>query len=196
MMGDLGWLGEVSTEITGAVDVDPDPSITGPGDMVVVKDLPAVVTTTSIQLEAYAFHQGRWDPDAEIEWTSHNWQATIDEDNVLHLEEPGTFALVAYLADDPSIETLVEYVVDFTYSIPELPNSRTLIYPNPAKDQINIAGVDKVKVEVLNSAGAIIIKKEKYSEGETIALGHLIPGIYLLKITDNSTSVVHKIIKQ
>src|SRR5690554_2025005 len=37
VLGDGGWLGEISTEITGAVAVTPNPSITGELDLIVIK---------------------------------------------------------------------------------------------------------------------------------------------------------------
>jgi hypothetical protein len=195
VVGDLGWLGEVSTEITGAIDVDPDPSITGPTDIVVIKDLPAVVTTPSIQLEAFAFLDGRYDPDAEIEWFSYNGLATIDDNDVLHLEESGTYSLSAYLADDPSVETLVEYVVDFTYSVPEFSSSHLHVFPNPARDRLYIAGTENARVEIISLSGQVMMGMENYDEKQELVIDDLPTGIYLLRISSEGKSHVHKLMK-
>ena len=51
VMADGKWLGEISTEIMGAVVVTPDSSAGGVTEIVVVKDLPKVIDTTKYQLE-------------------------------------------------------------------------------------------------------------------------------------------------
>ena len=40
VLADGGWIGEISTEIAGAIDIEPDASINGTESIVVVKDLP------------------------------------------------------------------------------------------------------------------------------------------------------------
>ena len=59
MLADGKYLGELSTEITGGVDVAPDPSVEGELDLLVIKDLPAEIASFEYQLEVFAFHQGR-----------------------------------------------------------------------------------------------------------------------------------------
>ncbi len=54
-----GFLGEVSTEITGAVDVAPAPGTSGSSDQLVIKDLPPEIDTTSVLLEAFLFSFGK-----------------------------------------------------------------------------------------------------------------------------------------
>ena len=196
MMGDAGWLGEISTEITGAVDVAPDAGISGVLDMIVIKDLPPVITTTLTQLEVFAFYQGRLQPDADIIWeTTHSW-ATVDEHDVLNVGQSGTFELTASLASDPSIYSTVTCTVDFSFGIPEHLIPVIHIYPNPATDQFSISGADNVRVEVYHASGKKVLGLEDYSENDFIPSGKLIRGLYLVKISDARSSTVVKLIKQ
>ena len=55
------------------------------------------------------------------------------------------------------------------------------IYPNPAKDIINISGSDIMKVEIYNSVGQLIISTEHKNE---IDVSMLNSGLYIVRITD------------
>jgi hypothetical protein len=112
IMANAGWMGEISTEITGAVDVEPDSTVSGVLDMVVIKDLPRIIDTSAYQLEAYAFHKGRLKPGKDIQWSVSSEGASIDENNVISVQDSGAVTISASLADDPSILDSVSTVFD------------------------------------------------------------------------------------
>jgi hypothetical protein len=64
-----GWLGEISTEITGIRDVEPA-VVKGQNQMIVMSDLPAkLMAGQSVQLQALIFGAGKLNELQELKWT-------------------------------------------------------------------------------------------------------------------------------
>lgn len=100
---------------------------------------------------------------------------------------------------------LLKYDISSILAIPES-NSETLspqceIFPNPFRERITIrkneASQGIEKIEVYNSIGSLVnvFSSEKTSEVLSLNLGHLQPGVYLLKITTGGKISTEKIIK-
>jgi hypothetical protein len=102
---DAGWLGEVSTEIRGVVDVAPDAALTGELDAVVMADIPvSIQKNTSLELEAYAFRKGILQPGDEIVFSVDNIASAEISGNVLNTIAPGNVVVTAALKANPSIK--------------------------------------------------------------------------------------------
>lgn len=85
--------------------------------------------------------------------------------------------------DTTSVDTIPH--VDTTY-IAELLKDNSSIYPNPAKDYINIVNAKGKVLFVYNSIGEQVFSKKIVEENENLNLNiNLISGVYLYKI-DNS----------
>jgi hypothetical protein len=198
VMADGKWLGEISAEITGAVVVAKDTSISGVTEMVVVKDLPKVIDTTEYQLEPLAFRFGRLTPELEINWTTDQSWATVSEDHVLTVTESGELSLTAALASRPGINSTVSATVDLsTVNIPELNRAKEIrIFPNPASDMIRIDGFERARVSIYTVSGARVLVREHYTRGESIRLDDLPEGLYIVRITSGKNSTTAPLIKQ
>ena len=62
--------------------------------------------------------------------------------------------------------------------------NKIIVYPNPSKGQINIAGTGKGDViQVYNPYGQLVLNKTAYLNIEHINLESQLPGIYTIKIT-------------
>ncbi len=72
------------------------------------------------------------------------------------------------------------------------------VSPNPFKDQVVIESFDNIKqLEVYNMAGLRVTTKETNSKTVQLNLGHLSPGVYIVKIVDDKGKVnTQKIIKK
>jgi hypothetical protein len=199
VMAHGNWLGEISTEITGAVDVVPDTSwMTGVTEMVVIKDIPKIIDTNKYQLEVFAFQYGRLMPDQEIQWTTSQPWATVNEDHVLTVTRSGELTLTASLAARPEITSTVSTTVELsTVNIPELDMAKDIrIWPNPAGDMIRIDGFERARVSIHNVSGARVLVRENHTGGERIRLDGLPGGLYIVKITSGRESVTAPLIKQ
>lgn len=97
-LADAGWLGEVSTEITGAFDVAPDASITNwESTSLVLNNIPIQASMNeTFLLEAAFFDNGRKVDVGDFSWTTTPSNlATIDESNQLTTTNAGTVYIVA-----------------------------------------------------------------------------------------------------
>ena len=190
MLSDGDWLGELSTEITGAVRVEPDTAVSGPLECIVIRDLPDTIHTPTHQLEVFVFYRGRLQPDREITWTGSIPGASVDENHVLVLPESGNLTLTAALADNPEITTTISAWVDLSGgSVSERDDSTgrsdrpaPSVYPNPATDHIRIAGAENGTVSLFSQSGNRLLLLEHCTEGETIQTGSIPAGFYLVRI--------------
>ena len=193
-----GFLGEISTEITGAVDVAADHTIAGRLDLLVIQDLPAEIDTGSIQLEVYMFHMGKPVSLPQIQWTSSEEWASVDENHTLYLSGSGTLTLTAALVGEPfitaSVSTLVnpEIQVGFDYSESE---AGPTLYPNPAVDLFHVSRVEQVNLFLYESTGKLLRLIENYNAGDAINIQELSPGLYLLRIGEDSSASFLKLLK-
>ncbi|HLW06835.1 MAG TPA: T9SS type A sorting domain-containing protein, partial [Marinilabiliaceae bacterium] len=199
VMGDGGWLGEISTEITGAVAVTPNPSITGELDLIVIKALPNEIEGNSFQMEAFAYHKGRWEKDRVINWTSNLAGASVNSSNLLTFTSSGEVTLTASLADRPDITATVSTTLiynDIPSSIDQNKRLEVDVYPNPATDNVFIKGVANATVEIYSSAGTYLFSIIGYSSSLPIWVGHLSSGVYVIKINGSDVNKTVRFIKK
>lgn len=186
MLANGSWLGEVSTEVTGAVAVTPDKSITGVEDMIVIKDVPKQIDTSKYQLEVFVFHKGRLQPGKTINWSTNVAEAAVDANNVLTLTKTSDVIVTATLAENANIRAIITskvVVKEITTAIPSQSAKPYIrLYPNPATEYIKIGGVSEVAVSIFNISGKMIFSHEQYAEGQTINISDWAKGIYILQI--------------
>jgi hypothetical protein len=192
MLADGKYLGELSTEITGGVDVAPDPSIEGKLDLLVIMDLPAEIESLEYQLEVFAFYRGRVIPNPDVKWSSTNPGVTVDKQHVLRASEPGPVTLTAYLTDktqvNATVSTNIVAAATSAYETglePGAPN----IFPNPASEFVQIRGIQKVALGIYTAEGRTALYLDEY-HGGTLDISSLPSGIYLVRI-DNGVDLKH-----
>jgi hypothetical protein len=198
VMADGKWLGEVSTEITGALVMVSEDPVIGNTEMVVIRDLPEVIDTGTFQLEAFAFDRGRWQPERDIDWSSNQTWATVGRDGVLTVTQSGELTLTASLADKPEIATSVTTMVDLSHvsGIINNPDPGIRIFPNPAADMIRTVGFGRARVSVYTASGACVLVRENHAGGEGIRLDGLPGGLYFVRITGGRDSATIPLIKR
>jgi hypothetical protein len=190
-----GWIGEVSTEITGACVVEPNPGISGEQRMVVIKDLPNAIRESPFQMEVFAFLSGRVQPDAPITWETNQPWASVDEDNVLKVSQNGEVEITAKLTSHPEISASITAHIELSSAI-EYDGSMTdqiRIMPNPATDRFQIPGLKHAELEIYNASGVLVKTLQRY-DGEWVETGYLPRGLYLLRYCTNSKSGTAKLI--
>ncbi len=193
VLANAGWLGEISTEITGAVDVTPDASISGILDMIVIKSIPDTITGHEYQLEVLPFHKGRKTND-EIVWSSNTPNATVNQNNILSFTTSGNLTLTVSLKNNSDISatvsTYLEYKKPSSENLPFAYKSIT-VYPNPASEFIHINKINNASITIFNIVGNKISKTNNYSCNQTISVKHLPKGVYIIMIQkDNYTKKI------
>jgi len=198
VMDGAGWLGQISTEIRGAVDVLPRESSKGNNKLLVIREIPLMLDTSNFQLEVFAFVNGRIKHDEKILWTSNMNSASIDGNNILHVSQSGNLTLTAQLASDHEITSSVSTTVDLGTSIllPANSSKRILnIYPNPAQKSIRIQGGEWFSVTIWDVSGKKVIQRSIIPESETVQVSHLSKGIYFIRASQNKAIYSGKFIK-
>jgi len=186
-----GWLGEVSTEITGAVDVPPSEVVEEDLDLVVIRDLPPEIGTIQYQMEVFAFHGGRLVENQDVQWSSNESWARIDAFNVLTVSGEGPLTLTASLDSDPSVMASVSTTINPgnpTRSESLKGSEGLLLFPNPADDLIRINGIGEAAISIYNASGRCVKKVHSYSGLYSIGISEFPSGVYMVMV-ENGTSV-------
>jgi hypothetical protein len=187
-------LGELSTEITGAVDVPPDNKITGSEKTIVIKRIPEIIDTSHYQIEAFVFNKGKI-VNEEIKWeTSNNNYVTIE--NQLVLTENGLLTISASLYSDPSIEAIINTEVSLQSRLDKYQTSTIEIFPIPATEFIRIKGCHNAQIQIIGTSGKVLYSLCRYSGKDKIPISFLQNGIYIIKISEAETTSYSKIVKQ
>jgi len=198
VMDDAGWLGQVSTEITGAVDVSPDPDISGSDQLLVIREIPPVMDTLVFPLEVFAFKNGRIIGEPEILWTSTMPDARIDANAVFHANRPGAVTITASLAGDDQVTASVNTVISLT-GFPTYGNgtgTNISLYPNPAREQVRIRGIEEARITLFDLSGSMRYSGTLNGQFESIPLDQLNTGIYLVRIQTLTGSCIRKLVKE
>ena len=198
IMADAGPLGELSTEIAGAIDIPPDNSITGIQDMIVIKDMPAEIDSSRYQIEVFVFHKGRLVRDKEINWTCSIREASIDDNNILYANNPGELTITASLAENPAITASATIIITESQVAIEKnqDEEKIVVYPNPAGNKIRIRGPEISEISIHTLSGRLIKKINNYSSDMEICLTDIPPGIYILNTRTASGVFKSKLIKK
>ena len=198
ILADAGWLGEVSTEITGAVDVAPGNTVTGNTELIVLKDLPGTITGNNYQIEAIAFDNGRWNNSATINWSVNLPGATINEENQLSFTTSGKVIITASLAGNPSItasDSSILVYQEHPSSADQNSLSLVRIYPNPAPEYLIIEGVSYALLDIYDLTGHKVLSRERIMEGEPVSVAQFEKGIYLVHIILGSERKTMRLVK-
>ena len=71
-----------------------------------------------------------------------------------------------------------------------------MVYPNPAKDNLTIEAEGMTRITITNTLGQVVYDNEVNSDNEVVNMSQYDAGIYMVRITTESGSVVRKVSKQ
>lgn len=87
-----------------------------------------------------------------------------------------------------------KYVLEInTDAVAETSNDMVSIYPNPAKDKINVKGSDIQNVTVYNVVGQVVYRSENTDNVQVIDLSGMTSGIYMVKVDTANGETVKRI---
>lgn len=195
-----GYLGEVSTEICGAVDVAPDRGISGITSLLVIKDLPAETDlATPLRMEGFLFHGGRLEKEAVFHWSCKEDWAHVDEDGMLIKQDTGMLSISATVSGEPELQAAVSTTIienQLTTGYSEGVFTHIGLYPNPAGEEFRIRGVQEAVVTIFDVSGRMISQISDYREGMVISVGRLGDGLYLVKVGSEGEDEWLRLVKQ
>lgn len=114
----------------------------------------------------------------------------------------GTFTInYAYTdANSCSNSANQSVVVSLCTGIEELNASNVLVYPNPAKDAVNVSidgvSIDNATIELYDAIGKLVTSEKVNTSVTTISVSHLAKGMYTIRIMMNGKQTVRRIIKE
>lgn len=190
-----GVFGEIATEITGAVDVEPQTNISGILDMIVIKELPIKIEPGIFPLESYIFHKGHLADSQDIVWTTDNENAYIDDNNNLHVEDFGKIEITASVANNPEINSTIFTFVKNPFGVEKEKNSNFECYPNPTKGVLYFKTENNSKITITDIRGKTEFFENRNRGKQRIDLSNLKSGVYILKVETESEIFVKKIYK-
>ncbi len=199
VMAGAGWLGQVSTEITGAVDVAPAPGMTGPTELLVIRDLPDTLTGNRYPLEAFAFRKGRHQPGEKISWSSNLADVWVDENGQLVFHRSGELVLTASLESKPEIKSTIRAMLRYANPLNSFERDHPpeyKLYPNPASKYFRIEGAGDARISLYDLAGCKVLEIKHYSGDPPIAIGHLPKGLYIVNLREDDAETKFRILKR
>jgi len=179
-----GWLGELSSEVTGIVDVNPDAELTGESKLLVIQPVSKKIKQgKQIQLQAFVFLYGKLQKNENIIWkSSDNTVIEIDNNGLLTAKTAGSCSIIAYREQYPQIKDSIEIKV----IVPDKVNiqgvdENIIIYPNPVSDKLFIKGVENnTKFVVFDITGKVV--NSGILQNNYVSTNNLPEGMYVIKI--------------
>lgn len=193
-----GWLGEISTEITGAVDVTPDPSKRGAADLIIVKTLPDTISGDHFQIEAFAYHRGRISNNEKLNWSADLAGVNV-EDNLISFTTSGFVTLTGSIESNPQVSKSIQTFLDYReVSGDEALQSRPVInlYPNPANENIQLDAIGTWDIQLFNALGKEVFFMSDIDQGNTISVAHLDQGVYFASLQSGPHRLTVRLIIQ
>lgn len=197
-LDNAGWLGEFSTEITGAVDVDPNNSITGNQIILHANLLPDTISQADFQLEAYVFDQGRPQFNIPIQWSTPQQGVNISDQGILSYNYEGKVNFTATSTDYPTLtQTVSTYLKPSILTAKRSHSAEFSIHPNPAQHYIRInSDYKNLTINIQDLSGKQILMIHNYNSESDINLENLSQGTYLITITGDTISKTTRFLKQ
>lgn len=194
-LANAGWLGEISTEITGAARVEPNVGIAGELEMVVVKPLPDTIRGSgTYRPEVLVFKGGRLQAGAQVVWESSLGGAGLNADGMLVYSQDGALTLTAKLPHKPHVQASVSAVLAGATSIQANSHVSIGLYPNPTSGEVHIKCAHAhVMVDVFTMQG-----KKVYCampNQRSFNIGFLPRGCYMVRVETGAGSAMVKLIK-
>ena len=101
---EAGWLGEISTEISGIIVVSPVPGVAGKTGLIAPLNLPSSLPAGGkVVIEAMIFQYGRPVTGENVIWTSSAPQVAGIEDNIISGKNSGITIITGTLESDPAV---------------------------------------------------------------------------------------------
>ncbi len=190
-----GWLGELSAEILGVVDIAPDASVSGENMLVVLQPLfRTLEPEQSTQVQAFVFVAGKPLANPALEFSSTDESvASIGVDGRLSTHKAGSTRIYAMWEGAYCDSLLVE--VKQPLGLAETTDPYLILYPNPALFQVNVQGDESWELLSLTD-----IWGRSYRINSSVTnswdISSLSPGIYWLTLLAYKKPVTLQFIKQ
>lgn len=189
-----GWLGEMSPEICGIVDVDANAAITGLMNCLVMEPVskPLLIGETA-QCHVWLFESGKPVTPSTFQYSSGNENiATISDAGIITALQSGTVPLFAKSGDNTLTDSIQISIVE-PVGVNNIQNNFISLYPNPANDVITIETIEPILQAVLYNLNGQSLKILKKSVN-TFDVSEIPSGFYVISIQCQSHWYTQKLL--
>lgn len=154
-------------------------------------------TNTGVQDQNAANNQPLYDGE-QTEWILEE----IDISDYIGEEILFRFVLVSdagVVSDGFFFDDLTVNIVDATAGISSNNLNHFVLYPNPAKDQLNIKNTNnhnEYSLQIINITGQIVSTHLISNSKSSISLKHINKGIYFVKVSSKGYTKLFKLVKE
>jgi len=178
----LGWLGELSSEITGAARVTSVSTVNSLFYTLHIEDITEKLDTNAVFVNAIAFCNGRKIETSNIEFEFSDTNSWIDNESVVHCPHNSELVIKAKLINQPDVFDTLR--LNFTNNVKSsnikgLGNDHLIITPNPVQNTIYLNELNLQKARITDLAG---ISFPCRIVDNRIDVNNLVPGYYFLSI--------------
>jgi hypothetical protein len=173
-----GRIGELSTEITQVIDVEPNPLSIADSAIIALEPVwNNLVVDSQIQIHACFFNWGRLQPETIFNWSvKPNDLASIDPSGTLISKAEGKITVHVSVQGHPEITDSTEIIIEKPVAIHNTNSSQIAIYPNPASEFIYLSASYTATYYIIDIAGKMV-QTGKMDTGK-INIAALEPGVY------------------
>lgn len=202
MYGAEKAVGEISTELTAGRLCLPSPGVSGENRILVIEDPPSQILQDDYQLRAYYFENGRYVPDAEINWEVVEGDVDISPSGLISLTPGMAVSVKASLAMYQDISKVQLIKVTETTSVQKdtFSSSELIsIWPNPASGLLNLEFTGYINhdlsIQIKDIEGRLIMTGKVNGKHLQMDVSGLEPGIYIVDIPGKFNKGMNKFIK-
>lgn len=195
ILDDAGWMGEISTEITGAAVVQANTQITGISEVIVL-NIPDTITSTDFYLEAYIFKKGILQNDKRIIWNIESSNASIDNNNILRYSQTENVIITAKLEESADIYAQQNIVLIYPNEIiNSTTNNEPQCFFNSTNNNLIIENAENAEIRITDICAKTIIAYMTNSSNNCINLSNLKSGSYIAIIKKSNKIFSKQFIK-
>jgi hypothetical protein len=192
-----GWLGELSAEVSGVLDIAPDTDLTGEMRKLVLEPtFNALEIEGSYRFNAWYFYQGIPQTTPLLEfWISDTAIATVDNLGYLKAKKAGEFWLYASLETDSQIKDSLLLTVENATGLMAVEAMDLIVFPNPVFDGFELSCSQPIhNITLYNALGERMPLNQLASH--KFDASHLPSGVYLVWVKVGNEHLVKKLIKR
>jgi len=190
----VAWTDPAGQTATPNVFNDPTPRL--------VNDLDLRLTNIANDVQSFPWKLNQNNLTSEAITGDNN----VDNIEIIELDQPGTYDVVIshkgdLLTGSQSYSFIALNAVEESLSIDEFSTSSFTVWPNPAKNTLNISAINNfnnnIQVQIVDMLGRTIQSNDFNSINNiSLDISNLSKGLYLININDGETSSTQKFLKK
>ena len=95
-----------------------------------------------------------------------------------------------------SVSNFYYSTVEINTAVQTVSSDKMMVFPNPAKDYIQISGIENAKTVLITDLNGRLMLTKKLVTNDNIYVGNLTKGMYIVKVISDNKTTEQKIVKE